>query len=588
MLPYPLFSGGSTKETYKDMSNQENYTKMDGAKTYPNGQASKLKKMTTLTYVLLPIGIVCLLISALLVGANAYVSADQLESTELLNQYRLASKTLTTAAQSYSILGEEEYLDKYNKELLEDQNREKAIEGLKENFISDAEWAQIDKATAMSAALAELEKEAFAYVEKGKLSDAQKIMYGEEYLTQMEQISTLTDEMIEAVQSRMGKQQNILVYMMLAFEGLFIIIFAQLVFRMLRTTKFANKELLVPIVEVSEQMEALANGDFLKKLNLEETESEVGTMVAAINFMKDNFVRMINEISEALAEMSEGNYQIEIVEEYVGDFVAIKETLLLIIEDTKKMLTTVVEASEEIEDGADRLAEAAVNLADGSTMQAQQITEIVELIGAVTKDMEADVAGAKETVQIATEAGEALSVSNAKMAELKAAIGEIKHKGEEIHEVITSLKDIANETNVLSLDAAIEASRTGESGRGFVAVAEQIKNLSEVSAEACERTLEMIVNTVQAVNKCVEIADVTSVNMEEVMEGARMATEQMSAIADGLVMEEARMQNINVLVDEIAQVVDTNSSTSEETAAISEVQASKAQTMVQLMHNFKI
>ena len=174
------------------------------------------------------------------------------------------------------------------------------------------------------------------------------------------------------------------------------------------------------------------------------------------------------------------------------------------------------------------------------------------------------------------------------MAELKEAIDLIKHKGEEIHEVITSLRDMANETNVLSLDAAIEASRAGEAGRGFVVVAEQIKNLSEGSAEACERTLEMIMGAVQSVNKCVEIADVTSVNMEEVMEGAKVATEQMSAIADGLVLEEAKMRNINVLVDEIAQVVDNNSATSEETAAISEVQASKAQTMVQLMHRFKI
>ena len=173
------------------MSIQDNYMEQDGVRNYPKGQAAKLKKVTKTTYVLLALGIVGLLLFSAMVVNNTLLMREQMESTVYLNQYRLASKTLTTNAQSYAILGEEKYLEAYNQELNVDKNREKAWEGLEENHIDSWEWALLEEVKYMSNALATLEAEAFAYVEKGKLDNAKKIMYGAEYLEQMQKISSI-------------------------------------------------------------------------------------------------------------------------------------------------------------------------------------------------------------------------------------------------------------------------------------------------------------------------------------------------------------------------------------------------------------
>ena len=175
-----------------------------------------------------------------------------------------------------------------------------------------------------------------------------------------------------------------------------------------------------------------------------------------------------------------------------------------------------------------------------------------------------------------------------KMQELKTAIGEISKCSEEIGTIINAIEDIASQTNLLSLNAAIEAARAGEAGRGFAVVADQVKNLAEESAKAAGQTTELIQMTIDAVNKGIDIADATAANMVEVMGGAQDATEKMGQIAAMLKEEAANMQVINETVSSVSSVVDNNSATSEETAAVSEEQKAQVETMVQMMARFKI
>ncbi len=99
--------------------------------------------------------------------------------------------------------------------------------------------------------------------------------------------------------------------------------------------KFANRELLVPIIKVSEQMEELAQGHFVNKIDLVPDSTEVGKMVESILFMNDNFTKMISEISSVLGSMADGNYQVSLNETYVGEFVEIRESMYKIIDSTK-------------------------------------------------------------------------------------------------------------------------------------------------------------------------------------------------------------------------------------------------------------
>ncbi|MFW5670241.1 MAG: methyl-accepting chemotaxis protein [Acetivibrio ethanolgignens] len=551
-------------------------------------QSVQLKKIVQDTYRVVIIGVIFLV---LFTGANVWVfmvNSERLESTMFLNQYRLGSKTLTANVQSYAVTGEKIYYDGYMKELNEDKNRDIAWNGLKENDITQEEWAMLEHIAEMSNGLVPLEEQSMEHAAKGELTEAMALVFGDSYEETVQEINAMTDNCIETIQKRMEGKSNKLNIVMFIAELMFIISFVYIVKKIVDTTKFSRKELLEPIVKVSEQMTELAQGRFDMEMDMKANNSEVGRMVGAIAFMKENFANMITEISTVLGAMGEGKYNVEITQEYVGEFVRIKESLLKIVEDMKKTLNTIRQVSQELDSGSEQLARAAIDLAEGSTVQANKVSAVAGMIDEMTKSMEKEAAEASETVTIATHAGETLMEGNVKMQELKEAIGEISHCSERIGTIIGTIQDIASQTNLLSLNAAIEAARAGEAGKGFAVVADQVKNLAEESAEAAGETTKLIEMTIHAVEKGIAIADETAENMQGVMEGARIATEKMQTVAESLKQEAQNMYEIDQNVTKVAEVVDNNSATSQETAAVSEEQAAQVATMVQMMDQFEI
>lgn len=552
------------------------------------GQAAELNKLVKQAFRAVIIGVALLALSIAITFSMSGAQDAQLQVTMALNQYRDGSKALTSAVQSYAVTGNSLYYDQYMNELNVDQNREKAIATLQKYDITDEEWAALNEIAGMSEGLVPLEEAAMASVTAGDLVAAQESVFGDAYEETIVKINDYTDTAINQIQERKASQKVMLQIIQMAAQAVFVVSCAYVIYTLVRTIKFSQKELLVPIEKVADQMGYLAKGDFSVPLDLQEDESEVGQMVTAISFMKKNMHEMIAEISDILGEMSNGNYQIEATQEYVGEFVRIKESIIDIGEAMRETLHTLRDVSEQIDAGSEQLACAAQDLAEGSTTQATQVAEVAEAISRMSRSMESNAAAAEESVTIASNAGEVLVAGNEKMQELKTAIGEISKCSEEISTIINAIEDIASQTNLLSLNAAIEAARAGEAGRGFAVVADQVKNLAEESAKAAGQTTELIQMTIDAVNKGIDIADATAANMVEVMGGAQDATEKMSQIATMLKEEAANMQVINETVSSVSSVVDNNSATSEETAAVSEEQKAQVETMVQMMARFKI
>lgn len=566
-------------------TNDEKVT-VDG--TSPKGQAVQLKKIVKETYRVVGIGIALLLAYSLTNMRYAFICNEQLETTTYLNQYRLGSKTLTSDVQSYAITGKSVYHDNYMKELEVDKNRDIAWEGLKKNDITEEEWASMEKIASLSNGLVPLEEEAIALASEGKVDEATAIVFGDEYESTIQQISALTDECIETIQNRTVKKQAAVSVAMIFFELAFVVSFIYIVLKIKRTIKFAKSELLVPIVKVSEQLGELAKGNFQWDSDMKVDDSEVGKMVESINFMKQNYTNMIREIADVLGKMGEGNYNIEISQEYVGEFVQIKDSLIKIAEDTKNTLTVIRNVAQEIDGGSEQLAKAATDLAEGSTIQADKVSEVASMINEMTQSMVEKAQEAQETVKISSNAGIVLQSGNEKMQELKVAISEISKCSEEIGTIIAAIEEIASQTNLLSLNAAIEAARAGEAGKGFAVVAEQVKKLAEESADAAGKTTQLIQMTVAAVDKGIAIADATAQNMDEVIEGAKEATEKMEQMANALKQEAGNMGKIDESISTVAEIVDSNSATSEETAAVSQEQAAQVTMMVNLMEKFEM
>lgn len=559
----------------------------NGGKAGKNSQTVKLKRIVMQSLAALGFGGLMLV---LLFGSSAKLSSvesSQLKAVMYTNQYRLGSKTLTYAVQAYAVTADQKYYDAYMNELNVDKNRDIAWAELEKLDIRESEWAYLNKIAELSNGLVPLETDAIESAENGDTDSAREFVFGDEYGDTISQINSLSDQAIDEIQTRLAVQTERIQVQQTVFQFMLLAAFILVAIQIFRTIGFSKKELLRPITKVERQMFELAKGNLHADLDLNTDDSEVGRMVYSIGLMKQHLLDIIEEISAILGEMGNGNFNIRIQKEYVGDFTQIKDSFIKIGAEMKETLTTIRDVSGQIDKGSEQLAAAAEDLADGSSVQAGKVSELVIVMETMAQNMERNAKGAEESVEIASSAGQMLAVGNEKMQELKTAIGEISKCSEQIGTIIGTIEDIAFQTNLLSLNAAIEAARAGEAGRGFAVVAEEVKQLAEESAEAARKTTSLIETTIQAVEKGISIADETAENMDEVMVGAKEATEKMGQMAVLLQQDVENMQQINGNINQVSSIVDNNSATSQETAAVSEEQKSQVETMVSLMNKFE-
>lgn len=553
-----------------------------------NSQVARLGKIEKTTKITLIVGIALLV--CLIASAAAFISAadEQLESTMYLNQYRLGSKALTVAVQSYAVTGNQEFYDDYMNELNVDKNRDIAWAGLEANNIKDSEWESLKRIASLSDGLVPLETQAMEAVKNKDNASAIEFVFGKEYEDTIEEINALTDETITTIQDRLESTKMTYLGLMLICGIAFMIGFVGLVRQTMGAIKFSRAELLEPIIKVSEQMILLSQGNLHTDMDMVADDSEVGDMVAAIAKMKQILENIIREVSYVLGEMGEGNYHITIEQEYVGDFVTMEESLRKIIEEMREIVSTIKVAADEVDSGSAQLADAAEDLANACTTQASQVSEIVELVKELEQSIEYNEKEAEEAVKISNLAGSTLVQSGQKMEELKLAIEEINECSRQVTEVLASIEDIAEQINLLSLNASIESARAGEAGRGFAVVAEQVKKLAEESQVAVGHTAELINKTVESVNKGTAIADEAAESMVEVTMGAKESTDRVSGIVEKLKGEVESISQLNDSINSVASIVDNNSATSQETAAISEEQKAQVESMVQIMNKFTV
>lgn len=339
------------------------------------------------------------------------------------------------------------------------------------------------------------------------------------------------------------------------------------------------KPIADPIASLVGRIEKLSDGDLYSEVPQINSSNEIGTLSKTFTKTVDTLKNYVGEISDVLSALQKGDCTAETKQDYRGDFLTIKVSLQGIIDNLNNIFSRVRTSAEQVSGGAEQVSNAAQGLSQGATEQASSIEELSASITEVNTKIGQNAANASSADELSKEMSERMDYGGQQVYHMISAMDEISDSSEKIQKIIKTIQDIAFQTNILSLNAAVEAARAGEAGKGFAVVADEVRNLANKSAEAAKDTSELIETSLATVKKGGETADETKKSFQAVLESSEKIKKLIGDISSDSNEQAASVGQITQGVEQISEVVQTNSATSEECAAASEELSSQARVM---------
>ena len=331
---------------------------------------------------------------------------------------------------------------------------------------------------------------------------------------------------------------------------------------------FVGKHVVDPILHITQRTRPLQEGNMHLKIDYQSND-ELGELVATLSGSMGLVQTYVADINRVMAELSTGNFNVHTSVPYVGDFKSIEDSLESFTSTLSDAMGTIIRTQDRVSSNAGHLSSGAQALAQGATEQASAVEELYATLDDLSKNAEQNVRSAAEAQENARLTGEQVTLSSKQMEEMVAAMSDITTSSQEISKIISTIENIAFQTNILALNAAVEAARAGTAGKGFAVVADEVRSLATKSDEAAKATKDLIDNSVNATEHGRRIVDQVSDSLKKTLELVMQSNDTIADIAKAIHGEASSIAQVTEGIGQISAVVQTNSASSEESAAVS-------------------
>lgn len=343
-----------------------------------------------------------------------------------------------------------------------------------------------------------------------------------------------------------------------------VFLFGMLFFS-LKISSNMSKLIATPVVAVAEWAETLSMGAD----HIEAMEKMPNIDLVEIQRMVDAFRAMsasIKENVDVVRKVADGDMTAYVNIRSSHD--SLGKSLYKMVQSNDLMFAQISQIADSVTEGTDSIASAAKLLAESCTEQATAITEFQQDINSTNELVRENAEDAARASELSDAIKKEVVLSKEKMQELVAAMKAIYDASAKVSGVISNIENIANQTNLLAINATIEAKRAGEAGKSFAVVASSVKDLADKSAVSAAQTKTLIDDTIAKAKRGSQLSDETYATFEMIMESLEQIIEVSGKIAESGAQQQKNMSDISLQIDEITRTVSTNAASSEETAAM--------------------
>ena len=321
--------------------------------------------------------------------------------------------------------------------------------------------------------------------------------------------------------------------------------------------------------EISGLAEAALAGNLKHRAQAGSFKGSYSALISGLNNTVDAFADPAEKATGVMQQVASGDMRVRMEGNYEGMFAELQESINNAIGQLDGSLTQVHGTSEEVAQAASKMLTSSRSLATGATDQAGALTQVASSIEQMASMTRQTADNAHQAKQLSTETQQAAEVGNGSMQQLADAIEKIKESSDEQAKIVRTIDEIAFQTNLLALNAAVEAARAGEAGRGFAVVADEVRNLAQRSAEAVQSTSAMIEATSQNARQGVEINASVSESLSNILGGASKTNDLIAEIAAAAGEQASGIDQINKAVAEVDKTTQQAAESSQATSAIS-------------------
>ncbi len=555
----------------------------------------KAMNQSTLTTILNVASICALLLLLILIFINNGLSTRLAASNEQrfsltynANRFMNGSAYLTNEVRAFAATGLQEHYDNYWNEVNTLKNRDQGVAAMQEIGITSEEQGMIDSMYALSNQLVPLEENAMEQVQNGQQSAAIDYVYGNEYNASLTQINALKEQFLEHLDQRALAEVQSLGWTSTMIRVLMVVTLLIVGVLQAFSMRVIRKRILTPVIAVRDQMGEISQGNLSADFPWQSDTSEIGMLVHSIHETKGELKKYISDIDEKLAHMARGNMNLTIDGTYRGEFLPIQNAMRQILDSLNDALSHINQTAQDVSEESKRVAAGAQTLSNGAVQQASTVEELSAGIQDISGQVARTSEDAAEARKYSVEASEQLKVCSSKMSALTTAIADISASSSQISGITKTIEDISFQTNILALNASVEAARAGAAGKGFAVVADEVQRLASKSAESAKNITELIAASVQLVQYGTSLSKETTDALSHVVDSAQHSEELVGYIAQSAQAQSLSLKQLTEGMELISGVIQTNAATSEESASSADELRRQAEKLTASVQRFQL